>query len=380
MPRIVGFTDLRRRELLAPLEAVDYDGTVVAVDPDQSLTERATEQLSSGRRACRAVDPDVLLVYNGSGVLGLLSILLGWWYGVPVLVRVNGDVFRQHREKVAEYRERGAYGRAVLYVAQASLTRLTFDRADAFLVVSRELKRIVCEETGCPASRVAVVHNPAPDVRPADDESPPAVLEAADHERLLLTVTNLNFHGKYAGTRDAVDDLWPSLPEDTGWIIAGDGLYRDALESHVEETVDDPAVRDRIYTPGFVEAVEHLYAGADVFVYVSDIDGYPNAVLEAQAAGLPVVANEAHGMVEQIDDRRTGLLVDPSRDGAVAEAVGRLLAEPAVRERLGSAARRDVQRHNAPRRIGTELLDAIDDVLDGAARVDRPQRAVATDT
>ena len=64
-----------------------------------------------------------------------------------------------------------------------------------------------------------------------------------------------------------------------------------------------------------------LYALADVFVYVSDLDGYPNVVLEAQTAGVPVVANDAHGMCDQITDGETGYLVDPEARRALFDRV-----------------------------------------------------------
>lgn len=358
MTRILGFTALRPRELVEPLEAAGYDGTVVAVDPDRSLPGRVLDQLRRGLREPRD-DPDVVLAYNGTGVLGVVSLLVGWYYSAAVLVRVNGDVFRQHREKVEEFVGEGRYVAALLYSLLGSATRLTYSCADGFLVVSEELGRVVRSETGCPPSRVAVVHNPVADVAPPEDGAIPVDVTAYD--RVLLTVTNLDYAGKYEGVERVVDEVVPELPADVGYVVAGDGIYRDALQAHVEETL--PGARERIHVPGYVEDVERLYDAADVFVYVSHIDGYPNAVLEAQAAGLPVVANRAHGMVEQVDDGRTGLLVDPAEDGALAGAVRRVLEDPALGRRLGTEARRQVERENAPERIGAELLEAVDDVL-----------------
>lgn len=369
-PVVLGFTDLRREELVEPLEAVDYDGVVVAVDPDRSMGARVVDQLRRGLSAFGRDGPDVVVVYNGSGVLGLASILLGWYYAVPTLVRVNGDVLRQHREKVVEYWRRGAVLGTLQYALLGAMTWVTFRLADGYLVMSRELADVVRRQTGAPTSRVAVVHNPVPDVRvDGDRESPVAVDREVDH--LLLTVTNLDYRGKYRGVRLVVDAVLPALPEDVGYVVAGDGLYLDRLRSYVDETVDDPALRSRIYTPGYVDDVGRLYADADVFVYVSYIDGYPNAVLEAQSACLPVVANAAHGMVEQIDDGRTGRLIEPPLEPALADAVERLLESPAQRGRLAAAARDHVRRHNAPERVGREMVDAVETILDDVDRTER---------
>lgn len=362
MTRILGFTDLRRRELETPLSAAGYEGDLIAVDPDGSLWDRTTTQLVEGYRAGRGDPPELVLAYNGSGVLGILAVLFGWWFAVPVVVRVNGDVFRQHRERVHEHWSRREYAAAAAYALQAALTRLTFARADGFIVVSEELREVVHDRTGAPRSRIAVVHNPVPLVDPEGDGGT-AVAPADGTARTLLTVTNLNFRGKLAGVETVIDEIWPTLPDDVEYIIAGDGIYGGELEAYVESTVTDPATRERIRTPGYVDAVDALYARADAFVYVSDIDGYPNVVLEAQAAGLPVIANKAHGMVEQIDHGRTGLLVDPARRGAVRNAVLSTLSDGAMGRRLGAAARRQVRRHNDPERIGDAMHRAIDGIL-----------------
>lgn len=367
MSRILAFTALRPRELTEPLEAADYEGTVVAVDAEQSLPARVIEQIRRGLRE-PAGKPDVVLVYNGTGVLGIVSLLFGWYYSAAVVVRVNGDVFRQHREKVAEFRDDGRYGAAIMYSLLGVATRVTYSQADGFLVVSEELGRIVQAETNCPASRVAVVHNPVPDVTPRDDAELP--IDVSEHDRILLTVTNLNYEGKFEGTKQIIDSVGDVLPADVGYIVAGGGIFQQELRSYVDEEL--PEARDRIHVPGYVDDVELLYDVADAFVYVSYIDGYPNAVLEAQAAGLPVVANDSHGMVEQVEDGRTGLLVDPDEDAAVVAAVQRLLEEPELRRRLGTEARRRVERENSPERIGTEMLAAIDEVLTDERRRSPP--------
>ncbi|WP_418280458.1 glycosyltransferase family 4 protein [Halorubrum sp. DTA98] len=358
MNRILGFTALRPRELTEPLEAAGYEGTIVDVDAQRSLPVRVFEQIQRGLRD-PVDDPDVVLVYNGTGVLGIVSLLFGWYYSAAVLVRVNGDVFRQHREKVEEFSDGDRYVAALLYSLLGTATRLTYSRADAFLVVSEELGRIVRSETNCPESRIAVVHNPVPDVAPPNDAELP--IDVSEHDRILLTVTNLNYEGKFEGVKRIIDGIGTVLPEGVGYIVAGGGVYLQELRSYINETV--PEARDRIHVPGYVDDVELLYDVADVFVYVSHIDGYPNAVLEAQAAELPVVANEAHGMVEQIDDGRSGLLVDLDENAAIVAAVQRLLAEPDLRRRLGTEARRRVEHENAPERIGAEMLASIDAVL-----------------
>ena len=80
------------------------------------------------------------------------------------------------------------------------------------------------------------------------------------------------------------------------------------------------------------------YRAADVFVLPSLFEGTPLVIMEAMMSGLPVVTTATCGMKDVIADGRTGLLVPVRRPDAVAAAVGRVLADAALRERLGRAA------------------------------------------
>ena len=117
--------------------------------------------------------------------------------------------------------------------------------------------------------------------------------------------------------------------------IVGDGPERDRL---IERSA-------RLGLNGIVSFLGHrddvpaLLAGAGVFVLPSRSEAFPNALLEAMAAGLPIVATRVGGIPELIDDEQTGLLVPPDRPGALADRIGRLLAQPSLGVRLGEAAR-----------------------------------------
>jgi glycosyltransferase involved in cell wall biosynthesis len=92
------------------------------------------------------------------------------------------------------------------------------------------------------------------------------------------------------------------------------------------------------------------YRAADIFVLASKIapdgdrDGLPNVLMEAQSQGLACIATDLAGIPELIEDEMTGLLVPPSDAAALAAALGRLIGNPALRERLGAAGERRVRR------------------------------------
>jgi glycosyltransferase involved in cell wall biosynthesis len=78
----------------------------------------------------------------------------------------------------------------------------------------------------------------------------------------------------------------------------------------------------------------------DVFAFPSRLEGSPNAVLEAMATGLPIVATSIGGVVDLLDRGRAGLLVPPDDPAALAEALDQLILDPNLRSDLGSRARR----------------------------------------
>jgi glycosyltransferase involved in cell wall biosynthesis len=119
--------------------------------------------------------------------------------------------------------------------------------------------------------------------------------------------------------------------------IVGDGPLRPALDEAVV----------RLGLTGHVEFLGHrtdvpeLLQTAGAFVFPSLMEAAPNAVIEAMAAGLPIVASDAGGIPEVITHQRNGLLVPPGNVDALAEALLRVLADPALAARLARLARQD---------------------------------------
>lgn len=128
---------------------------------------------------------------------------------------------------------------------------------------------------------------------------------------------------------------------DWEWSIAGDGPQMPVLQSRAKEL----GIADRVFFLGWQSRPQLMecYQQANVFLFPSRHEGMPNALLEAMASGLPVVASCVAGNEELVIDGETGYLV-PSEDvEALQVALKRLLLDPALREQMGMASRERVE-------------------------------------
>lgn len=118
-------------------------------------------------------------------------------------------------------------------------------------------------------------------------------------------------------------------------IFVGQGSDRAAIETLLGDLSLGP---DRIKVLGFRTDIPDLLGASDVFVLASQMEGLPLAILEAMAAGLPIIATAVGGIPEVVRDGRHGLLVPPGDPAALAAALGKLATDDALRQKLGEQA------------------------------------------
>jgi L-malate glycosyltransferase len=113
------------------------------------------------------------------------------------------------------------------------------------------------------------------------------------------------------------------------------------LESDVRELATQLGLADAVRFAGFLDAAgkRREADAADIFLNTNRVDNQPVAVLEACALGLPVVATRVGGVADMLTDGKTGLLVEDGDDAAMAEAVERLVDDPALAARLSRSGR-----------------------------------------
>ena len=168
-------------------------------------------------------------------------------------------------------------------------------------------------------------------------------LGLGDDAKLLITVGRLSTPKGHRYLIDAVHSI-ATLHPDAHFLFVGDGELRPELEARAAAC----GMSARIHFLGARRDVAQLLAASDVFVLPSLWEGLSIALLEAMAAGLPIVATDVSGTRQAIQNGKTGLLIPAGDSGHLADALNRVLSalvKPGEHNdvrRMGEAARRRV--------------------------------------
>lgn len=148
------------------------------------------------------------------------------------------------------------------------------------------------------------------------------------------------------------------LPEKAVLVLAGSG----SEEASLRELAKEKQVSDRVLFPGYIKGLSAWYAMADVVVTASRIEGLPFNVMEAMYCRRPVVASRVKGHTDLIRDGESGFLVPYGDDKACAEAILKLMEEPAVGKRMAQRAAEDLHQY-ALEEVFPQVMDAYESVL-----------------
>ena len=232
------------------------------------------------------------------------------------------------------------------------------DPVDHVITVSQAQRRTY-ERIGISPQRLTTVPNGIRSRGPGLGRLAARAALGLDPQQLVvLTVGRLTVQKGQRYLIDAVPALAARFP-DLAVVVLGHGHLHEQLRAQAAGL----GVADRVHLPGHRTDARMLLDAADVFVLPSRQEGMPLAALEAMDAGLPVVATRVIGTTEVVADGATGLLVPPEDSAALAEAVGQLLADPALRERYGQAGRQRYREHFTSRRMAAQTLGVYEQVL-----------------
>jgi glycosyltransferase involved in cell wall biosynthesis len=216
------------------------------------------------------------------------------------------------------------------------LMRAASRSADVIVANSEAVRRASIEIDSDDRRKLQVIRNGVeipPPMAPDERSRIRAGWGLGEQDVVVASVANYKPRKGLEELIDAVaelmrDGLRPAL------VLIGEGSSRASLLDRARQL----GVAERVRLVGYDSRPEWTIAAADIAVHASESEGLPNAVLEAAAAGRPIVATDVGGTPEIIADGLTGLLVSPGQAQALSGAVATLIRDLDLRQRLGAAA------------------------------------------
>lgn len=282
--------------------------------------------LASLRRAATAMHADIVHSHNFVPNYYAALALVGLWGRHPILVNTCHNM-----------------GSRLTAARLRRLYRLSLARTRRVAGVGEGVARHLVETGMVRPSRIDAVRNgvhlpPAPCPRARDDAR--ATLGVAADALLVGCVGRLVELKNHRLLLDQLPVLATSSPR-LQLVLIGDGPARAGLEARVAEL----GLADRVRFTGARGDASRLLPALDVFALPSRTEGLSIALLEACAAGLPVVASRVGGNSEIVSHQNTGLLFDNEDGDALRHALQQLFDDASLRRRLGTAARAWVEAH-----------------------------------
>lgn len=300
----------------------------------------------------RRLRPDVLHTHNPKP--GIYGRIIGAAAGVPVVVNTVHGLYATPSDRWLK--------RTVVYF----LERMAASFSDAEFVQNPEDIETL-RQLRVPARRLHLLGNGidlqrfstgavSSDVR----QRVRAELGASDTSVVITSVGRLVREKGFPELFAAASRLRLTHPQ-VVFVVAGpmDSSKKDAISQFDMEEARRAGVR----LLGHRADVESIYAASDLFVLASHREGFPRSAMEAAAMGLPIVATDIRGCRQVVDTGVTGLLVPVGDPSALANAVGRLVDDPARRLAMGEAALEKARREFDQEAVIRLILDSYEEML-----------------
>ncbi|MCX7020134.1 MAG: glycosyltransferase family 4 protein [Candidatus Sumerlaeota bacterium] len=285
------------------------------------LRWRTVRDAISMRRLIKRFQPDIIHV-NGGRDSWLVATVLCWRRGRPRIARSKHNMYpiKPH------FFNWWLYGRF-------------FDR---IVCVSSSVRQL-CESTGfIPTQRLCTIFGAA-DCTPFDQaqglRNDMRREFGYDDSHIVIAMTGRFRPEKGHGVLlDAAPMIFKAIPA-ARILIIGSG----SLLGQIKTRIRSEGLHDHIKLAGFRTDIAACLSAADIFVQPSIMEGLSVSLLEACAARLPITASRTGGMPDVINDGANGILTEPGSAKELATTAIKLANDPALRNRLGSAARQTVE-------------------------------------
>ncbi len=278
--------------------------------------------------AFRTLRPEVVHSHNWQTYV--YAVIAARMAGVPVIIHGehgHDSTFRSWKRLLAQ--------------------RALSPAVDRFVTVSKDLSRELVREWRLKPERIANIANGVDLERFTPQTRADELRRALGYDAAAKVITIIGGLRPVKGHPTllrAFARLREHEPQARLLIVGSD--YRRGHQKELETLAASLGIADAVRFENIRNDIPDVLALSDVYVNASHFEGMSNTILEAMASGKAVVATAVGGNVELIDDARTGLLVPPNDPEALAGALARVLGDPALRERIQTAARAHVVREH----------------------------------
>lgn len=263
--------------------------------------------------------------------------------------------------------ERGFYMSWRMEFLERVLMRIT----ECVICNAEAIRRDLIERVGLPEHKVLTIRNAVvvpPVPSPVQRRTARRIIGAAEDEFVVGTVARLAAIKNLAMLARAASLCGTDAK--LRFCIVGGGPD----ELQVRSVIHDLGLADRFVLLGELKEAWNLLPGFDLFVLTSRIEGLPNALMEAMAAGLPCVCTDVGGCRELVVQGVTGYLVDTGDAGAMASRIVELAQNAALRSAMGGAGRERIADGYSVERLVTQVEQVLQRLLGEAGSSARGRR------
>ena len=250
------------------------------------------------------------------------------------------------------------------YLLSSWIEKTSVEAADRVIAVSRQMREDILAHFRVPPERVVVIHNGIDPNQFRRTEARDVLARRGVREPYVLFVGRITDQKGIFHLLEAA----PKLPPGVQVVLCASAPDTPEIEARLKRAL--PGHPNVVWIGEMVpvEEVVQLYSHAAVFVCPSVYEPFGLINLEAMACETPVVASAVGGILEVVEDGKTGVLVEPGRPDALVAAIRALLEDPARGRAMGRAGRRRVEAHFSWVSVATRTREVYQDAIADFAR------------
>ena len=328
--RVITIADFEEGPLFYELHPqVKYLSLNLSISKHPNLLKRALNHIADYHKVKSNLlkeKPDLIISFStGTNLIVLRSMFFS---SIPIIVSERNAHSRYTRSSLLRHYRNGLYRKANAIVCQ------TQTMIDYF---SPQIRR-----------KCVIIPNPVPPV--SDQLSPPEI--ALPEGRILFAVCEMTPKKIHQKGLDLLIPVFSNLAQkhpDWHLVILNDGPEKGALEKEIARH----NLQNRVHLPGKAKDISSVFQNGDLFVLSSRYEGFPNALCEAMACGLPVVSFDCpSGPADIIRQGIDGILVPPEDEAGMRKALDELMSDQSLREAMGKRAVEIVNRFSVEEIMG----------------------------